>query len=561
MSAKLMFRSGMIRKLASGVYEWLPAGLRVRQKVENIIRQELNKVGGIEVSLPVIQPKELWEATGRWNVYGKELLKIKDRKEAEFCFAPTAEEVITNMVRRDVKSYRQLPLFLYQIGLKFRDEIRPRFGVMRSREFIMKDGYSFHATEEDAEKRYAEYYEAYSRIFERCGLKFKPVEAESGPIGGNHSHEFMVLADTGEAEIALCDSCGYAANTEKAGVYEPPERKADPAKMEAVKEISTPGLHTVEEVAEFLHIKTERFIKTYFIMDGDEPVMLLVRGDHEVCENKVKHLLGIEQFEKAPVEIYETVAGCPPGFAGPVGIRERYRAVPGTRPLKKIIADLALKNVFNAVTGGNKADTHISGVNTGRDYEPDVFADIHTAAPGDLCPKCGAPLTFRRGIEVGHTFKLGVKYSKTLNCNFLDDKQQEKPMTMGCYGIGVTRTVAAAIEQSHDENGIIWPPEIAPFEFSLITLGEDDNILAAAETVEKEIYAAGMDVLRDDRNERPGVKFKDADLIGLPWRLVISQKTVKDGECEFKRRGSKTAERWKLSETAEKIKALKKEIR
>ena len=560
-SVKLMFRAGMIRKLASGIYEWLPLGLRTLKKIENIVREELNRIGGQEVWLPVIQPKELWMETGRWQVYGKELLRITDRKDSEFCFAPTAEEVITNMVRRDVNSWRQLPLMLYQFGLKFRDEIRPRFGVMRSREFLMKDAYSFHTSDEDAQKWYGLLYGAYERIFTRCGLTFKPVEADSGPIGGNHSHEFMVIADTGEAEIALCEACGYAANTEKAEVAEAPARQADPSKLEPLQDVATPGIYTVEDVAKFLKKNAKQFIKTYFWLADGQPVLALVRGDHEVNENKLRRYLGVTELEKAPQHIYEAISACPAGFAGPVGIKDKY--VPGkdTKPLTKVIADNALKNVFNGVSGANKNDMHSTGINVGRDYNPDAFADIHVAAAGDLCPKCSKPMVFKRGIEVGQTFKLGTKYSAKLNCNFVDDHQKEVPMVMGCYGIGVTRTVAAAIEQGHDDWGIIWPPQIAPFEFSLISIESDDRAVAeASERIHGQILALGMDALWDDRGERPGVKFKDADLIGLPWRIVVSQKTLQNGECEFKARGSKDAQRWKLGEVPQKLAALKAEL-
>lgn len=556
-SVKLMFRAGMIRKLASGIYEWLPLGLRVLKKVEDIVRQELDLVDGQEVRLPVIQPKELWMETGRWQVYGKELLRITDRKDSEFCFAPTAEEVITNMVRRDVSSYRQLPLLLYQFGLKFRDEIRPRFGVMRSREFMMKDAYSFHVSDEDAQKWYGILYGAYEKIFTRCGLHYRPVEADSGPIGGNHSHEFMVIADTGEAEIALCD-CGYAANTEKAETAEQPARQADPSKLEQLKDIPTPGLFTVEDVAKFLKKNPKQFIKTLFFLADGQPVMALVRGDHELNEGKLRRFLGVSELEKAPQNIYEAIAGCPAGFAGPVDIKNKYVAGKDTKPLAKVLADHALKNVFNGISGANKNDAHTAGINIGRDYTPDAFADLHVAAAGDLCPKCSKPLSFKRGIEVGQTFKLGTKYSKSLNCTFLDDHQQSVPMVMGCYGIGVTRTVAAAIEASHDDWGIIWPPAIAPFEFSLVSIESEDKAVAdASAAIHDAIKAEGMDVLWDDRNERPGVKFKDADLIGLPWRIVVSSKTLLDGECEFKRRDSKDSLRWKLTDVSLKLKELK----
>lgn len=557
-SVKLMFRAGMIRKLASGIYEWLPLGLRVLRKVENIVREELDAIGGQEVWLPVIQPRELWMETGRWQIYGKELLRIKDRKDSQFCFAPTAEEVITNMVRRDVNSYRQLPIMLYQFGLKFRDEIRPRFGVMRAREFLMKDAYSFHASDEDCEKWYGRVYGAYERIFRRCGLSFKSVEADSGPIGGSQSHEFMVIAGTGEAEIAFCPACGYGANTEKAAVAETPVRKADPSIFQPLKDVPTPGLYTVEDVARFLKMNKKQFIKTLFFLAAGEPVMALVRGDHELNENKLRRALGVDELEKAPPNIYEAIAGCPAGFAGPVDIKNKYIPGKDTRPLKTIIADYALKGVFNGVSGACKNDTHVTGINIGRDYNPDSFADLRVAAEGDLCPNCRKPFEFKRGIEVGQTFKLGTRYSKSLKCEFLDERQKSAPMVMGCYGIGVTRTVAAAIEQSHDEWGIIWPPAIAPFEFSLVTIEtEDKESMARSQKVYEQIHAAGFSALWDERNERPGVKFKDADLIGLPYRIVVSAKTLKDGECEFKKRAEKTATRWKLSELPSRLAELK----
>ncbi len=557
-STKFMFRAGMIRKLASGIYEWLPLGMRVLKKVENIVRQEMNKAGAQEVWLPVIQPRDLWMETGRWNVYGKELLRMKDRKGSEFCFAPTAEEVITNMVRRDINSYRQLPLCLYQFGIKFRDEIRPRFGVMRAREFYMKDAYSFHATDEDAERYYREMYDAYSRIFKRCGFSFMPVEADTGPIGGNLSHEFMVMAETGESLIALC-SCGYAANVEKAETLQR-EFSAGEGKCEKLKDVPTPGLYTVDDVSNLLKIPPGRFIKTMFYLADGEPVLALVRGDHELNENKLRKALKISKLEKAPEGVYENIAGCRVGFAGPVGIKEKFTNAPGAKPLKTVVADYYLKGVLNGVSGANKTDYHTVNINIGRDYKPDFFADIHTAVKGDLCPRCGKKLGFSRGIEVGQTFKLGTKYSSSLKCEFLDENQKSVPMVMGCYGIGVSRIVAAAIEQSHDEYGIIWPPSIAPFEISLISIeSEDRDVREKSAQMYELIYRTGLEALWDERDERAGVKFKDADLIGLPYRIVVSRKTLKDGECEFKPRKGKP-ERWKLSEVADNLSRLKESM-
>lgn len=557
-SARLMQRAAMIRKLASGIYEWLPLGLKSLKKVEQIVREEMDRVGGQEVWLPVIQPKELWEETGRWNLYGKELLRMADRKDAEFCFAPTAEEVITDMVRRDVRSYRQLPILLYQFGEKFRDEIRPRFGVMRAREFYMKDAYSFHASDADAEKWYKKLYEAYNRIFKRCGFEFMPVEAESGSIGGSFSHEFMVLAGTGECEIASCPACGYAANLEKAEVAETPVDKQDHSGLKTPEDVPTPGLFTVGDVSKLLNIPPDRFIKTLFYEADTEPVLALVRGDHELSENKLRRALNCTQLVKASEETYMSVAGCGVGFAGPVGIREQFKKSPKSSRLKAVVGDHALKTVINGVSGANRTDMHTVNINLGRDYQPDSFHDLRVASAGDLCPRCSKPLKFSRGIEVGHTFKLGTKYSKALKAEFLDENQQSRPMVMGCYGIGVSRIVAAAIEQSHDGDGIIWPVPIAPFEFSLITVETaDDKVIRAAETVYEQIHKSGMSVLWDDRNERPGVKFKDADLIGLPYRIVVSSRTLKNMECEFKKRRDSKPVRWKLSEVPSQLSKLR----
>ncbi len=552
-SAKLMFRAAMIRKLASGIYEWLPLGLRVLKKVENIIRQEMDAIGSQELWLPVIQPKELWVETGRWQVYGKELLRIKDRKDSEFCFAPTAEEVITNVVRRDINSYRQLPILLYQFGLKFRDEIRPRFGVMRSREFYMKDAYSFHTSEEDSLKWYDKVYKAYERIFTRCGLKFKPVEAATGAIGGNYSHEFMVFANTGEADIAMCD-CGYAANVEKAEV-KPFEGSISPSSFKDIKEVPTPDKYTVEDVSDMLKIPPSSFIKTGFYIADNEIVLALVRGDHEINENKLMKALGCLSLERADEKSYEKAAGCKVGFAGPVGIKEK------TGVIKKIVADHYLKGVLNGVSGANKDGFHIMNINVGRDYQPDMFADIKNASKGDLCVKCSSPLSFVKGIEVGQTFKLGTKYSSSLKCDYLDENQKSVPMEMGCYGIGVSRTVAAAIEQNNDEYGIIWPAPIAPFHVALITVEtEDSAIYSKSQEIYDTLIKSGIEVLWDERNERPGIKFKDADLIGLPFRIVISSKTLKDGEMEYKKRSQKQAVRVKLNDLPSLIEEMKREI-
>ncbi|HOW28673.1 MAG TPA: proline--tRNA ligase [Elusimicrobiota bacterium] len=528
-SAKLMLRAGLIRKVASGIYEWLPFGLRVLRKVERIVREEMDAAGALEVWLPVVQPKELWEETGRWTYYGKELLRLKDRKDTEFCLAPTAEEVITDLVRREVRSYRELPVMLYQFGTKFRDEIRPRFGVMRAREFYMKDAYSFHADEQDAEKYYKRVYEAYTKIFTRCGLQFRGVEADTGTIGGSFSHEFMVLAETGEELMVSCD-CGYAANVERAecralnpGSPEPPLPPED---------VSTPGSWSVEDVAKLLKLSPEKFIKTQFYVADQEPVVALVRGDREINEPKLQRVLGCKVLERANDETYRKVAGCEVGYAGPVGLKERAR-----NPKFRLVADLSVKDIVNGVSGSNRKDYHTVHINVGRDYQPDGFYDIRVIREGDSCPRCGETVRFSRGIEVGHTFKLGLKYSQSMNARYLDEKGERVPFVMGCYGIGVSRVVAAAIEQRHDDNGISWPLALAPFQVIVLPLNvTEPNVMGTAEKIYQELKDKGVDVLLDDRDERAGVKFKDADLTGIPVRVTVGEKKLPAGLVEIKGR-------------------------
>lgn len=533
-SQKLMLRAGMIRKLASGIYEWLPLGLRVLKKVEQIVREEMDKIGGLEVSLPLLLPRELWEQTGRWALYGKELMRLKDRKEAEFALGPTHEEVITDLVRNEVRSYRELPKMFYQFGLKYRDEIRPRFGVMRAREFYMKDAYSFHATEEDAERYYQVVFDAYGKICARCGLKYRPVEAESGAIGGKFSHEFMVLADTGEEEIVSCASCGYAANVERAEIAKTQNVRQN-AKLELLKEVHTPNMRTVEEVAIFLQATADKFIKSLIYLADNQPVMVLVRGDSEVNETKLKNYLGGNELVLAGGETIEKVTGAPVGFAGPVQLPIIHHPLP-------IIADYSVENIVNAISGANKKDYHLMNINIGRDYQPEAVIDLRKIKPGDLCPKCGEVLTFSRGIEVGHTFKLGTKYSKSMKATFLDALGKEQYFIMGCYGIGVSRMVAAAIEQNNNENGIIWPVSIAPYQILIIPVParpgntNEPKIMELSENIEQELRENGYEVLLDDRNERAGVKFKDADLIGIPVRIVVSEKNLARGEVEVKKR-------------------------
>jgi len=531
-SHQLMIRSGIMRQLASGIYEWLPLGLRVLHKVENIIREEMDSIGAQEISLPAMQPRELWEESGRWDFYGKELIRLKDRNRRDFCLGPTHEEVITDLVRREVRSYKELPLLLYQFQTKFRDEIRPRFGVIRAREFYMKDAYSFDATDKNAETSYNNVFETYSRIFQRCGLKFRSVEAQTGAIGGAFSHEFMVIADTGEEIIVSC-KCGYAANLEKAEGVPPAkvgEKAGKRSGLKELEEVETKNMKTVEEVGKFLKEKPDKFIKTLVYKTNGECVIVMVRGDHEINESKVKSYLGVNEIFLADEKTIKEVTGAPLGFAGPVGLKIKC----------KLLADYSVEGIVNGVTGANKKDYHLKNVNINRDYSVDEILDLRRAKEGDVCPKCGKTLEFSRGIEVGHTFKLGTKYSKTLRATFLDKDGKEKYFVMGCYGIGVSRIVAAAIEQGHDQNGIIWPLPIAPFHVLILPVNyEHEKIRTISNRIYKQIESAGYEVLMDDRDERAGVKFKDADLIGIPIRITVGEKTLAKNIVEVKLRGEK----------------------
>ncbi|MDE2039155.1 MAG: proline--tRNA ligase [Elusimicrobia bacterium] len=545
-SARLMQRAGMIRKLASGIYEWLPLGLRALRKVERIVREEMDAIGGQEVWLPVVQPKQLWQETGRWGVYGKELLRLKDRKDAEFCFAPTAEEVITDLARREIRSWRQLPAMFYQFGLKFRDEIRPRFGVMRAREFLMKDAYSFHADEKDAEAYYRAAYEAYKKVFARCGLRFKAVEAQSGAIGGSHSHEFMVLAETGEETIVSCSRCEYGANIERSEIAD--GRWHLPAEAPPVEEFATPGACSVEDVSRLLGEPAARFLKIQlYMIEGKTPVLAVLRGDHELNEAKLSAALSAPLLARASQAQYEQVLGCPVGFAGPQG-----------HGGLKVVADFAARSVGAGITGANKADRHARNVLAGRDFDVAGWFDLRMTKPEDPCPRCGAATAFHKGIEVGHTFKLGTKYSKAMKAEYLDKGQKPQALVMGCYGIGVSRVVAAAIEQGHDQDGIVWPLAIAPFQAAVVVLdeGSDAGVRPAADALATALEACGLDVLEDEREGKPGVKFKDIDLIGVPLRFVVSRRTLAAGQVEFKRRGQAKAEAWPLGELAERAAAL-----
>lgn len=525
-SHQLMLRAGMIRKLTSGIYTYLPAGLKSIRKVEGIIREEMNRAGAIEILMPAVQPGELWEESGRWDYYGRELLRFKDRHNRDACLGPTHEEVITDLVRKEIHSYKQMPINFYQIQTKFRDEIRPRFGLMRGREFIMKDAYSFDVTEEDANQSYEAMYEAYTRIFQRCGLKFRAVEADTGTIGGSFSHEFMVLAETGEDQIINCTACDYAANLERAEVRIPdamsePERTG----MDDVEEVDTPDIKTVEDVTAFLSISPDQLIKTLIFVADGEVVAALVRGDHEINEAKLKRFLGAQTVELADPGLVADTTSAPMGFAGPVGLTIRT------------IADHSIKGMKNFVTGGNKKDLHLKNVNLNRDFNVSSFGDLCIITPNDPCPRCGRAIQFGKGIEVGHIFKLGTKYSKSLKAMFLDEAGKERPIIMGCYGIGVGRTVAAAIEQNHDENGIIFPAPIAPFEVTVLPLQmHESSVVGIAEAIYRDLNDHGTDVLLDDREGRAGIKFNDADLLGIPVRVTVGLRGVQNGQVELKMR-------------------------
>ncbi len=543
-SHKLMIRAGMIRKLAAGIYNYLPLGLRSIKKVENMVREEMNRAGAIELLMPAVSPAELWKESGRWDYYGRELLRFNDRAEREFCIGPTHEEIITDVVRRDIRSYKQLPITLYQIQTKFRDEIRPRFGVMRAREFIMKDAYSFGAGVEEAEKSYWSMYEAYSRVFERCGLEFRAVLADTGNIGGNFSHEFMVLAPTGEDVIMSCDKCNYAANLELAEIGKP-TCVSESAKqgLRSLSEIHTPNLKTVEEVAEFLNVVSSNLIKTMIVEIDGRPIAALLRGDHELSLTKLRKALGAELVELASPETIRKVTGGDMGFSGPVGLKIH------------LVADQAVQDMRNSVTGANRVDYHVINVNHDRDYTVNQFADIRVSSEYDPCPNCkNGTLTSTRGIEVGHVFMLGTKYSEAMNATFVDSSGNEKPFIMGCYGIGIGRTVAAAIEQNHDEGGMILPRAIAPFEVSVLPLKiKDEDILSASEKIYNELLELGFEVVIDDRDVGPGFKLKDADLIGVPVHVAIGPRTIKNGEAEIKLRKGGASKNVKLENVAETV--------
>ncbi|ORU01233.1 Prolyl-tRNA synthetase, bacterial type [Anaerovibrio sp. JC8] len=522
-SHQLMLRAGMIRKAAGGLYTYMPLAWKTLKKIMQIIREEMDEAGGQEIAMPIVQPSEIWKETGRWSVYGDEMFRVSDRHGREFCLGPTHEEMVTTLIRDEVRSYKQLPLMLYQIQNKYRDEIRPRFGLMRGREFIMKDLYSFDKDEEGMNESYKIMYDAYTRIFSRMGLEFRPVEADNGAIGGGHSHEFTVLADAGESNIAYCTKCDYAASDEKAELT---VIKAPEEEMKALEKVSTPDAHTIELVAECLKLPLDKTIKAVaFQSDKDELILAFVRGDHDVNDVKVVNLFedAIELHMAADEAI--VAAGGVPGFMSPIGLKE------GT----KVVVDATVMEMYNACAGANEKDMHYINVNPKRDFKDVIVADIRMIKEGDACPHCGAPVKMTRGIEAGQVFTLGTKYSQSLHATFLDENGKEKPLVMGCYGIGVSRTMAAAIEQNNDENGIIWPKAIAPFEVVVVPInGKNEEQLKIAEDIYNELKAKGVDVLLDDRKDRAGVKFKDADLIGYPLRITVGPKSVDEDSVELK---------------------------
>ncbi|MDR1349463.1 MAG: proline--tRNA ligase [Zoogloeaceae bacterium] len=536
-SQKLMLRAGLIKRVASGVYTWMPLGLRTLRKVERVIREEMNRAGAVELLMPAVQPAELWQESGRWEKYGPELLRFKDRHQRDFVIGPTHEEVITDVVRRDVKSYRQLPLHLYQIQTKFRDEIRPRFGVMRGREFLMKDGYSFHTSFADLQREYQVMHTAYSRIFTRLGLQFRAVAADTGSIGGTGSHEFHVIAATGEDDIAYCPDSGYAANVELAEALTPAD--ARPAPAAALQKVATPDKTVCVDVAEFLRIPLQQLVKAIAVVsettEGKKTfALLLLRGDHELNEIKTGKLPGLDPFRFATPAEVEAFLGCVPGYIGPVGVdAERVR----------VIADRSVAVMGNFVCGANAAGCHLIGVNFGRDCPEPEVADLRKVVAGDPSPDGKGALLLCRGIEVGHIFQLRTTYARALDCGYLDEQGKRQVMEMGCYGIGVSRIVGAAIEQGHDDKGIVFPAAIAPFQIAIAPMGyyRSEAVQVATDQLYEELGGAGFDVLLDDRDERPGAMFADLDLIGIPHRVVVGERGLKEGRLEYKGRQDEAA--------------------
>lgn len=534
-SHQLMLRAGMIRKAAGGFYSYLPLAWRTLRKIEQIVREEMDAKGGQEIAMPIVQPAEIWQQTGRWDVYGDEMFRLKDRHQRDFCLGPTHEEMVTTLVKTDVRSYRQLPLMLYQIQNKYRDEIRPRFGLMRGREFIMKDLYSFDRDIAGLDISYKKMYDAYTAIFTRCGLTFRPVEADPGAIGGSGTHEFMVLADSGEAAIAYCEGCDFAANVEKAELL--PIAATGEVALPLEKK-STPAQKTIQELSQFLSMPSDHLIKSMAYMTEKGPVLALVRGDHEVNEIKLSNLLDVLQLDLANENDIKNLFHSTPGYLGPVGLSGVL-----------VIADASVVNMVNAACGANEADQHFINVLPSRDFKVDRVADLRLIKESDPCPHCGAPVKTARGIEVGQVFKLHTKYSKALEASYLDENGQENLMVMGCYGVGVSRTMAAAIEQHHDEDGIIWPVSIAPYHVVIVPINiKDEAQMTLCNNLYEELKAAGLEVVLDDRDERSGVKFKDADLIGYPLRVTIGPKALKENVVDVKVRRTKESYLYPMGE-------------
>ncbi len=542
----LMLRAGLIHQVMAGAYTYLPLGLRALQKAAGIVRQEMNAAGAIELLMPALSPLSLWEQTGRVSAFGDVLIQFsvkRQNRKVPMVLGPTHEEVITDLISKQISSYRQMPITLYQIQTKFRNEERPRFGVLRTSEFLMKDAYSFDTTVESLGRSYDAMYAAYCRIFTRCGLPYLPVEAESGPIGGDASHEFMIPAENGEDSILHCKQCGYAANQEKAEIG---ARNTVPVPVAPgeLKPVPTPGATTIDQVSSFLNCRPEKLIKTLIYLADGKPLAVLIRGDHDANENKVRRAAKAQTLVLAPAEVIEAVTGAPVGFAGPVGMKQPVR----------LLADRDVQAIVNGVTGANQADTHLVNVNPGRDFQPECYADLRNAIDGDPCPRCSGMLKMRHAIEVGHVFKLGTKYSEALNARFLDSDEKLKPIIMGCYGIGINRIIAGLIETSHDDQGIVWPVSLAPYEVLICPVKiTDEPSRKAAEELGNRLEAAGIEVLIDDRDVRAGVKFKDADLIGFPLRVVIGERGLKEGKIELKWRWESAPTTIPLDQAAERI--------
>jgi len=556
-SHRLMIRSGLIRKLASGAYTYLPLGLRVLQKVQNIIREEMNKAGAIELFMPSMQPVELWHESGRFKDLGEDLITYKDRHNRVIVFGPTHEEVITDLVRNHINSYKQMPVTFYQIQTKFRDEVRPRFGVIRSREFIMKDAYSFDKDWEGLDKSYQKMYEAYENIFARCGLKAISVEADSGVMGGNESHEFMVVSDSGEDLLAHCHSCGYSGSLAVAECKEAQGLKLKAqGKEKPMEEIDTPGVTTIEKVGHLLKIKPEDMVKTLIYASDEEPVAVLIRGDHEANEAKIKKFLKCQKLEMASEDVIKKVTGGPMGFSGPVGL-SCSRGGFKTLPYIRLIADNAVKNMVNFVTGANKKDKHFINTNLDRDFKVNEWADLRVITDRDFCPKCNKSIKIEHAIEMGHVFKLGLKYSKAMRAEFVDESGKLKPIVMGCYGIGVNRIMATAIEIHNDNKGIIWPLAIAPFQILMIPINyKEESVKKATDIIYEELNKAGIETLLDDRDESAGIKFNDAELVGIPFSIVIGDRGLKKGKLEIKIRATGEILEAKKEELKDKVLTL-----